>query len=192
MTARDLNTIAMRAVGVFLLISALGTLAWAFGVLPQLRQIADRRPEQVGFGLTALSNFLSPVLTVILAVVLLVIAPRLPGPPQKTDVAGAPAALRGPAWAVSADQLLSIGCRLLGVYALLRSFELAALAFRTHRILYDGWIGVTWSYMAPALAYLIVGLVLMIGARRIGRWLGKLRYEPPDEPGEPEPPAGDG
>ena len=193
MTARDLLTLALRVMGFWVIIRALGLLDYACLVVFSVFDTPEV-PAGVSYATDAplymiVTALADPVITGCLGILLLLFAPRMSARFYPTTAASS-SDTNVVAWKVA--DVYRVGVQLMGIYALLLAIPLlvrdTSWLFSRDRLEPVTAHGI--SGMITGGLYLACSVVLVYGSRNVAEWLSSVRHVP-ETPGIEEPQSAD-
>jgi hypothetical protein len=180
MTSRDVFILALRVLGVWAFLSALGVLTSALHstyILEEMSRRGDGLGTDVSFPRLVVTIWAGPTVNCIAACLLLLCAPRI-----ATIFYGRMKSGQDEPLSISlrATEAYQIATRILGIVALLMAVSSVARAIAAVREVH-GMRNLNQHEIASffeVVIYALCAAFLICGARRIADWLGKLRYDP--------------
>ena len=177
MTTRDIFILALRVLGIWTFLRALGGVAGALAATFMFfKEHNQPGGGMAGFNLAGyvFVTWMVPVALGFAACVLWLYAPKLASPfygdPKPADEVP-------PVISVTEGGMYRVACRVLGIYALLvavPSLTTVIASFTSQQ----SWDEYHHAVLLTTCFYFVFSLVLICGAGRIAAWLGRIRYNP--------------
>jgi hypothetical protein len=178
--ARQIFAVALRVLGVYAILHSLGSLVYAVaGALMLFGNVGGPGPVPSTQSVYMILSGVHVVIAWVISIWLIFRAERVAEFVYRVPASSYPVKLLH----INAEVIYSVFCKLLGIYALLRSIQpgsnaVIRLVSDPSPLLNEPFL---LAEVLQAVLFVVAGVLLLFGPRRVGGWLAKVRYVPPEE-----------